>query len=197
MAQRQTSARVQRSALVVELPSSFDKLEIVYFPDPVLRERCRSVEVFDDRLAGLARRMEVLMQEASGVGLAAPQVGIPFRMFICNATGEPEDAQVWVNPVLSGLEGLEEAEEGCLSIPGVTVLKRRAGRAVIDGFDLKGRAIRGEASELVARIWQHELDHLDGVLVIDGMSEASEIANRKAIRQLEADYADAMRRRRR
>lgn len=179
----------------MKLPRTIDQLRIVFYPDPVLRESCRPVEAFDAQLAALAERMGFLFHEAAGVGLAAPQVGVAVRMFVCNPTGEPEDTRVWVNPELSDLEGSVEADEGCLSIPGVTVPKRRAERAVIQGFDLTGQPVRAEGTDLLARIWQHEIDHLNGVLVVDGMSEAAELANRKTLKQLEADYAAAARRR--
>ncbi len=171
---------------MLSLPRSIEKLRIVFYPDAVLRKRCKPVEEFDDSLDQLATRMLELMRQANGVGLAAPQVGVPVRLFVCNATGESQDDRIWVNPVLSQLEGATEAEEGCLSLPGVSVLKRRAANAVIDGFDVHGQPIRAEGSDLLVRIWQHETDHLNGVLVIDDMSEVAEMANRRAIRQLES-----------
>ncbi len=179
----------------MDLPAPIDKLTIVHYPSPVLRRRCAPIETFDDELAAVARQLETLFHEAAGVGLAAPQVGVPVRLFVCNPTGEPEDGRVWVNPRLFDLEGSVDAEEGCLSIPGVTVPKRRAQHAVIEGFDLAGNRVRAEADDLLARIWQHEVDHLDGVLVIDGMADAAELANRKTLKQLEADYAAANHRR--
>ncbi|MEE9296148.1 MAG: peptide deformylase [Phycisphaerae bacterium] len=179
----------------MKLPRPLDELRIVHYPDPVLRKKCKPVESFDNQLAALARRMEVLMREAGGLGLAAPQVGVPIRMFICNPTREEDAGVVWVNPVLSDLEGAIEAYEGCLSIPEVSVPKRRAVHAVIDGFDLTGKPMRAQGDELIVRIWQHEMDHVNGVLVIDHMSAAAELANRRIIRQLEADYAAARRRR--
>ncbi len=170
------------------VPTSVEKLRIVLYPDPVLRKRCSAVTEFDQPLADLAQRMLSLMHEANGVGLAAPQVGVPIRMFVCNHLGDCEQDTVWVNPVLSDLEGVAEAEEGCLSIPGINVPKRRATKAVITACDLDGNSIQTTATDLLARIWQHEADHLDGVLVIDGMSEMVELANRRVVRQLEADF---------
>lgn len=173
----------------MDIPAPMEKLRIRIYPDPVLRQRCKPVETFDEQLAALVRRMLFLIHEAPGVGLAAPQVGVPIRLFVCNPTAEPEDDTVWVNPVLSNLEGSIEAEEGCLSIPGVNVLKRRATNAVIEGRDLSGDPIRAGATDLLVRVWQHEMDHLDGILVIDNMSETAELGNRRALRQLEADDA--------
>ncbi len=180
----------------MKLPTSVDKLQIALYPDPVLRLVCKPVEAFDDQLAALVERMKHLLREAHGVGLAAPQVGVPIRLFICCPTGEDDDLTVWVNSQLSDMQGAEEGEEGCLSIPGVTVPKRRATQACIRGFDFAGNPISAEITGLTARVCQHESDHLDGVLVIDAMPELAELANRKTIKQLEADYAAAMRRRR-
>lgn len=175
----------------MEKPQPIDQLPIVFYPDPVLRKKCLTVEVFDEEVAALAERMLFLLHQANGIGLAAPQVGIPIRLFVCNPTGEPGDDGVWVNPVLSDLRGAVEAEEGCLSLPGVTVLRRRAAHVVIEGCDPAGRPKRADGSDLLGRVWQHEADHLDGRLIIDAMSESAELANRRAIQQLEADYATA------
>lgn len=167
------------------MPETFPaRLRIVQFPEPVLRQRTRPVEVFDDALADLTRRMIALMHEAKGVGLAAPQVGQSIRLFVCNHTGEPQDNQVVVNPVLLDFEGVEEKPEGCLSIPGVTVTMRRPARVRLTALNAQGEAYEIKGDDLRARIWQHETDHLDGKLIIDNMSEADEIANRKALKQL-------------
>jgi peptide deformylase len=162
--------------------------KIVSYPDPVLREKCAPVETFDEELRRLAGRMLELMKANRGVGLAGPQVGARRRIFVCNATGEPGDDRVYINPELSDLVGPVEAEEGCLSIPEVRVQIRRAGRCRLKAYDLDGKPVEAEASELLARIWQHEVDHLDGRLIIDSMTPADRIANKKQLAQLEADY---------
>jgi len=163
-------------------------LPIVVYPDPALRVRCAPVEKFDDKLAVLARNMLAAMHAAEGVGLAAPQVGVPIRLFVCNATGKPEDDRVFVNPVLSDPDGAATDDEGCLSIPGVTVAVRRPERCNISGVDLQGRPVSASGDGLIARCWQHEVDHLDGRLIIDRMSEGDTIANRKKLRELEAKF---------
>lgn len=144
---------------------------------------------FGPDLKALAERMLELMHEGKGVGLAAPQVGVLIRLFVCNATGEPGDDLICVNPRLVELDGAEEKEEGCLSIPGVTVTMRRATDAVMEACDTDGNPCRKTGKDLVARIWQHETDHLDGRLITDNVSMTDEIANRRALKQLEADYA--------
>ena len=115
------------------------------------------------------------------------------RLFVYNPTGEDGDSVVCVNPSLSGFEGAEDAEEGCLSLPEVTVTMRRSVRAVLTACDVDGKRFTLAAEGLVARIWQHEYDHLDGRLIIDRMSEVDEIANRRILKQLQRDYARAKR----
>ena len=125
-------------------------------------------------------------------GLAASQVGMLWRIFVMNATGEEKDNLVFVNPVLSQQDGLAEAEEGCLSLPGINVSVRRARRCRIDAQDLKGNPITFEDDDLLCRCWQHEVDHLNGVLLIDRMGPTDRIATRKTLKGLEEGYADIL-----
>ncbi len=161
---------------------------IVRYPDPRLRRRCEPVETFDESLAALAERLFQIMREDRGVGLAASQVGISRLLFVCNPTGKPEDDAVYVNPTLSDLVGLVEHEEGCLSLPDVRAVIRRARKCRIQAVDLAGRPIDRVGEDLVARIWQHEMDHLEGRLIIDRMNGTDKIANKKLLADLEADY---------
>lgn len=164
------------------------KLEIVSYPDPILRKTCRSIEAFGPHLDQLARRMWELMAEHKGVGLAAPQVGLAWRMFAWNVTGEPDDYQVCINPKLENMEGLTEGEEGCLSLEGVNIQVRRAQSVEMVGQSPDGTPFRLRGEDLPARVWQHETDHLYGRLLLDYISPADEIANRRAIKQLEDRY---------
>ncbi len=165
-----------------------EKLRIVYYPDPILREVCRPVEQFDDTIRGLVKRMFELMRAQKGIGLAGPQVGVLLRLFVCNPTGEPGDDLVCINPELADLSGAEEREEGCLSLPEVNVPIRRATHARIRACDETGKRYERDGEDLLARIWQHENDHLDGRLIVDYMSEASQIANRRVLKQLQAEF---------
>lgn len=158
---------------------------IVLYPDPILRRKCAPVEAIDDSLAALAERMLKLMHEGHGVGLAGPQVGVPRRLFVANPTGEAGDDRIYVNPVLEDLVGADEAEEGCLSIPEVRGVIRRARKCRIRAVDPSGQPIEEEAEGLLARIWQHETDHLDGRLIIDLMRSADQIANKRQLSWLE------------
>jgi peptide deformylase len=171
------------------------RLRIILYPDPILKKRAKevgkpalSLEGFNADIEALARRMLELMHEAKGLGLAAPQVGVGLRLFVGNPTGEPGDDLICVNPRLAELSGGEEKEEGCLSIPGVTVTMRRATQVVLEAFDAAGKPFRATGTDLRARVWQHEIDHLDGRLIIDNMSATDEIANRRAIKQLQDQY---------
>jgi peptide deformylase len=161
---------------------------IINYPDPRLKRRSQPVEGFDQDLADLAGEMLRLMKEHRGVGLAAPQVGRNIRLFVINPTGEPQDARVYVNPELVDLEGDEEGDEGCLSIPGLSVKILRSRDARIRAQDLQGNPFEEQASGYIPRIWQHELDHLNGVLIIDRMGPVARLANRRLLKDLEAQF---------
>lgn len=165
-----------------------DKLTVVHYPDPRLRQRCAPVTKFGPELAALTRRMLELMAESNGVGLAAPQVGLLLRLFVMNPTGEEQDARVVINPEIHDRKGNVAAEEGCLSLPGINVNVHRARSCRLVAQDVDGNRIELEGEDLVARIWQHETDHLDGVLIIDRMGPSDRIATRKTLRQLEQSH---------
>jgi peptide deformylase len=141
--------------------------QVRQYPDPVLRMRAHEVEEFDDDLRQLAERMTGLMGEAAGVGLAANQVGVLRRMFVFQPTVEDE-ARAMVNPeIVERSDETELDDEGCLSMQGVLVPVERNLRVTIEARDLDGEEFRLELEGMGARIVQHELDHLDGTLIID------------------------------
>ena len=142
-------------------------LPIRVFGDPVLRERARPVERFDGALRRLAADMIQTMKEAPGVGLAAPQVGRALRLIVFDLGEEEDGSQALANPVLRDEWGEQVGEEGCLSVPGLYYPVRRYLRVQAEGYDLDGHEVSMEASELLSRILQHEVDHLNGVLFID------------------------------
>lgn len=143
-------------------------LPIRTFGDPVLRERAREVEAFDEALRRLVQDMIETMQEAPGIGLAAPQVGRSIRLMVFDIGEEP---QAVVNPVLSNAGGEQVGEEGCLSLPGLYFPVKRALTVHAEGLDPDGKPVSFEAEDLLARVFQHEVDHLDGVLFIDRLSK--------------------------
>ncbi len=141
--------------------------QIRQYPDPVLRLEAQEVDAFDGDLAQLVERMIRLMQDARGVGLAANQVGILRRLFVIQAD-EEQEPRALVNPVIvERSDELDEDDEGCLSMQGVVVPVERPVSVRIDARDADGNEVTLELEGLPARVAQHELDHLDGVLIID------------------------------
>ena len=140
--------------------------QIRQYPDPVLKMRAREIEGHDDDLRRLVERMTRLMQEANGVGLAATQVGILRRVFVFQPADH--DPAAIVNPqIVNRSDELETDDEGCLSLQGVQVPVERSVAVTIEGTDETGAPVAYAFEELPARVVQHELDHLDGVLIID------------------------------
>jgi peptide deformylase len=166
------------------------RLKILVYPAPALRKKGRQVDPADGTVRAVARRMIELMHEADGVGLAAPQVGLDWRLFVTNGReADPQD-RVFINPELTlGRGEMVTEEEGCLSLPGINVQVRRAPKADIAAIDLNGEAFRMSADGLLTRIWQHENDHLDGVLIIDKMSPIDRLSTRKALKELKSAAA--------
>jgi len=151
--------------------------------DPVLRERAREVTAFDRDLAKLARRMVRVMHDAPGIGLAAPQVGVLRRLIVYDVSDDP---RVVVNPVLSEPSAETEVmEEGCLSVPGVTVPVERPVAVRVQGADLEGRPLDFRAEGLEARVIQHEVDHLDGVLILERTTRSARAAALRQLREQE------------
>ena len=147
--------------------------QIRQYPDAVLRMRARDVEHFDDDLVRLADRMAHLMHDARGVGLAATQVGVLQRLFVFQAA-EADEVTAIVNPeITERAEETEVADEGCLSLQGVLVPVERSVAVTIEGKDVRGEPLRLELEEMDARVVQHELDHLDGVLMLERTDDES------------------------
>ncbi len=162
------------------------RLEILHYPNPVLRVVAEPVETIDDTVRAVTARMIELMHEADGAGLAAPQVGLAWRLFVTRGRDEHPD-RVYVNPRLARLGGeMTVRSEGCLSLPGINLDVRRPSSVTIIALDLEGREVVLMDNDLLARIWQHENDHLDGILIIDKMTPMDRLANRKLLKELEA-----------
>ena len=140
--------------------------QIRQYPDAALKMQARPVEAFDDELRDLVARMKLLMVDAHGIGLAATQVGVLRRVFVFQL--DEDDVRALVNPeIVERGDETEVADEGCLSIQGVTVPVERSLHVVIEGKDENGDDVRYELDDYEARCVQHETDHLDGVLMID------------------------------
>ena len=162
-------------------------LEIIHYPDPRLREVCTAVEdPTDAGVRALVARMFDLMFAARGVGLAAPQVGVTVRLFIASPGFDLEDRRVYVNPQIVSADGRQDGEEGCLSFPGIRCKVKRAAHATVRATGLDGKEFEEAGQDLAARIFQHELDHIDARLLVDRMGSVARLANRRAIKDLEA-----------
>ncbi len=164
-----------------------DKLKIVKFPNPVLRQKAKPVESVTPEIKALAEKMLALMHDGGkGVGLAAPQVGVSLRMFVTCETQDPKDDIVYINPVLTVQDpASEDMEEGCLSLPEIRGTIRRPLKLTIDALDIEGKPFHMESDGYLGRIWQHENDHLDGVMIIDRMSLMDRMACKRALKDLE------------
>lgn len=158
--------------------------DIVIHPSPVLRAKARPIGRIDDGVRELVAEMREIMDELDGIGLAAPQVGESVRLFITGARdGEPE--RVFINPVLVAAGPVESCEEGCLSLPDIRGEILRPPQVRVTALDLEGNEFTLESAGFMGRVWQHEYDHLEGVMIIDRMRPLDRLANRRAIRALE------------
>jgi peptide deformylase len=167
-------------------------VHIVQYPHPTLRHVSKPLARVDTKLRAMVREMFELMYAANGVGLAANQVDLPYRLFVINLKSDPaekEEEHVFVNPVLSGRKGMIEAEEGCLSLPSVYGQVKRPERVVLNAFNLEGEELTLELEGLFARAVQHEVDHLDGVLFIDRLSPTGELEVKEALGEFEIQFA--------
>lgn len=156
-------------------------LAIRLFGDPVLRQKAREITDIDGRLARLADEMLETMYAAPGLGLAAPQVGVQQRLFVYDVGEGP---RTMVNPEIVETDGEWLYDEGCLSVPGLSWDILRPKRIHLVGRDLDGEEVSVEADELESRLFQHELDHLDGVLLVERLDEDQRREARRALREL-------------
>jgi peptide deformylase len=162
--------------------------EILTFPDPELKKKSQPVTVINDKTRELVRDMAETMYDAPGVGLAAPQIGVHQRVVVIDVSGKHEFPQliVAINPVIVHADGEAYEEEGCLSVPKYAANVRRHARVVVKALNLEGEEVTCKADELLAIAFQHEIDHLDGILFIDHISPLKrEIFRRKYRRTLE------------
>jgi peptide deformylase len=154
--------------------------QIRQYPDAALKMQARPVEQFDDELRSLVERMKLLMKDASGIGLAATQVGVLQRLFVFQPN--EDDVVAVVNPeILERSKETDVDDEGCLSIQGILVPVERSATVTLVGRDEQGEEVRYELEDVYARAAQHETDHLDGVLIIDRTTPE---ARREALGQL-------------
>jgi peptide deformylase len=169
-------------------------MKIVFYPHPALRHPAKPLTAIDKQIHLDAGRMLELMYENKGLGLAANQVFLPYRIVVLNPSGDPQQRdkeEVLLNPVILERKGAIEGEEGCLSFPGLFQKIRRAKTVSVQAYNLRGEAVEKSVSDLEARLWQHEVDHLDGILFIDKMGTIARLASRNALKELEQDFQRA------
>jgi peptide deformylase len=163
-------------------------VQIIAYPHPTLRHVSQPVRRVNAELRRIVQAMFDLMYAAKGVGLAANQIDLPLRLFIVNEKGDAgakDLERVFINPVLSRRKGLVEGEEGCLSLPGLYGEVPRAEKIFIHAYDLAGNEIKEETAGMLARVVQHETDHLDGVLFIDRLSSTGRLALKEPLDEFE------------
>lgn len=166
-------------------------MKIVKYPHPTLRHKSKALRRVDAELRRLVGAMFDLMYENKGIGLAANQVDLPYRLFVTNFQGDPaaKDQQfVFINPTIKPMGKVVEDEEGCLSFPDIFAPVRRCEKVSVRAYDLAGKEVSYQLSGLAARAVQHEYDHLDGVLFIDRLSPAALLSVKGALEELEAQF---------
>src|SRR5207248_6518358 len=169
-------------------------MKIVHYPHPALRHPGKPVLTIDKDLRLQIGQMMDCMYEAKGLGLAAPQVALPFQLLVMNVTGDPnqpEREEVFLNPTIVERKGSIDDEEGCLSFPGLYQKIRRAKTIKVQAYNLKGQPVEKVVSDLEARAWQHEIDHLNGVLFIDKMGVLARLSARSSVKSFESEFKRA------
>lgn len=167
-------------------------MRILKYPHPTLRHKSKPLRRVDAELKSIVRQMFDLMYDQKGVGLAANQVDLPYRLFILNPEGDPREKDqefVFINPVISRWSGTVEAEEGCLSFPEIFAPVRRAEKILVTAYDLAGQEQQYEADGLFGRAIQHEYDHLEGILFIDRLSPSGLMSVRDDLDALEREFS--------
>jgi len=163
-----------------------EKCKLTHYPAEVLAGRARPVENIDDNIRQLVKKMTDIMLENKGIGLAAPQAGVPLRLFIISLDASREAVRAYINPTVTPTTSkLDSIEEGCLSVPGIYTKIRRYKKCKVVATDLDGNEFTEEAEGLYARALQHEYDHLEGATIINRMSSAAKIAHRKRLKALQ------------
>jgi peptide deformylase len=172
-------------------------MKIVHYPHPALRFPAKPVAAIDKAVQLQAGRMLELMYEAKGLGLAAPQVALPIQLLVMNFAadpGQPDQQVVALNPVILSSKGSDEDKEGCLSFPDLFQKVRRAKTVTVRAYNLQGELFEATANGLAARVWQHEIDHLHGILFIDKMGPLGKLGSRGALKEFERVYRKAQER---
>ena len=161
-----------------------EKCRLTRYPAGVLAGPALPVEKIDDNIRQLVEKMIDIMLKNKGVGLAAPQIGVPLRLFIISLDGNRESVKVFINPDVVLIGDLDAVEEGCLSVPNVYTKIRRYKKCKVTAADLDGKKFTEQAEGLYARVLQHENDHINGVTIVSRMGQAAKIAHRRQLKKL-------------
>jgi len=163
--------------------SRLGRLELVEYPHPALLRRTLPLVRIDDAIHDAVERMFEIMYEAGGIGLAANQVALPYRLFIVNLEARPDAGEelVFINPAISRPRGNAVQEEGCLSLPGLRMDVRRPERVVVKAWSLDGEPFEADLDGMLARVVQHEFDHLEGRLFTDRLPDAAALEARRSL----------------
>jgi peptide deformylase len=168
--------------------TDYTKCTITRFPEPVLSKPAKPIETIDDSIRQLAERMKDIMVEYQGVGLAGPQAGVNLQIFVASPNGTKEDAKVYINPSIEPEGELQVMEEGCLSLPTIYGKITRYYRCTVKALDLDGKPFTETGEGILARIFQHEFDHLQGMMIKDRMSEPAKLRARKTLKRMQEEY---------
>lgn len=171
------------------------QLAVVHYPHPTLRHESKPIKRVDGELARTIQDMLRLMYASGGIGLAANQVDLPLRLFVANLGAAPDEGEemVFLNPVITRPKGTEESEEGCLSFPELYGPVKRPKQVTVNAYNLKGEEIKVELTGMLARVVQHETDHLDGVLFTDRMSATAKAQVQPMLEEFELAFANRRR----
>lgn len=165
--------------------------EIVKYPHPALRHPAKPVAAIDAEIRKYAGRMLELMYKHEGLGLAGPQIALPVQILVMNFVGDANQKEqecVAINPVIVERTGTQEGQEGCLSFPDLYQKVRRAKTVRVRAYNLDGKLYEATATDLPARLWQHEIDHLHARLFIDVMGMVGRLASRTMLKDFEREY---------
>lgn len=172
-------------------------MRIIKYPHPTLRHKSKPLRRVDAELKQIIHEMLDLMYRDKGIGLAANQVDLPYRLFVLNVESDQaarDQEFVFINPVITKRSGTAEEEEGCLSLPEVFAPVKRSEAITLAAYNLAGEAVDYQLAGLPARAAQHEYDHLDGVLFVDRLSPSSQLAVKQALLDLQAEFEGDRRR---
>jgi len=170
-----------------------EKCRITHYPADVLAKVAEPIEKIDDNIHQLVEKMTDIMLKNSGIGLAAPQAGVPLRVFIISLDSTRENVKVYINPTVTPIPAkagtpLDSIDEGCLSVPEVYTKICRFKKCKVAATDLDGNEFTEEAEGLYARALQHEYDHIEGMTIADRMGSAARIAHRKQLKKLREEH---------